>query len=85
MMHIILSLTQYALVIFTIQRKEVNNYGILAKDLRILLTVHYFIFQDRSNATSSCAGLFIAAHLGFDFPGNWIHVDMAYPVHCVSI
>ncbi|XP_042240197.1 probable aminopeptidase NPEPL1 isoform X1 [Homarus americanus] len=37
---------------------------------------------DRSNATSSCAGLFIAAHLGFDFPGNWIHVDMAYPVHC---
>lgn len=37
---------------------------------------------DRSNATSSCAGLFIAAHLGFDFPGNWIHIDMAYPVHC---
>lgn len=36
---------------------------------------------DRSNATSSCAGLFIAAHLGFDFPGNWIHIDMAYPVH----
>lgn len=37
---------------------------------------------DRLNATSSCAGLFIAAHLGFDFPGSWIHVDMAYPVHC---
>ncbi|XP_047480806.1 probable aminopeptidase NPEPL1 [Penaeus chinensis] len=37
---------------------------------------------DRTNATSSCAGLFIAAHLGFDFPGNWMHVDMAYPVHC---
>jgi len=37
---------------------------------------------DRSNATSSCAGLFIAAHLGFDFPGSWIHIDMAYPVHC---
>ncbi|KAJ8926070.1 hypothetical protein NQ315_009925 [Exocentrus adspersus] len=36
---------------------------------------------DRSNAQSSCAGLFIAAHLGFDFPGNWIHVDMATPVH----
>lgn len=39
---------------------------------------------DRSNAQSSCAGLFIAAHLGFDFPGNWIHVDMATPVHSVS-
>ncbi|KAH8417618.1 hypothetical protein KR222_002822 [Zaprionus bogoriensis] len=37
---------------------------------------------DRSNALVSCAGLFIAAHLGFDFPGTWIHVDMASPVHC---
>merc|ERR1719187_1469128 len=37
---------------------------------------------DRCNATSSCAGLFIGAHLGFDFPGKWMHVDMAYPVHC---
>ncbi|RXG54598.1 Ras-related protein Rab-2 [Armadillidium vulgare] len=36
---------------------------------------------DRSNATSSCAGLFIGAHLGFDFPGSWVHVDMASPVH----
>lgn len=37
---------------------------------------------DRNNAQSSCAGLFIASHLGFDYPGTWIHVDMAYPVHC---
>ncbi|CAL8403155.1 unnamed protein product [Arctogadus glacialis] len=36
---------------------------------------------DRENAQSSCAGLFIAAHLGFDWPGVWVHVDMAYPVH----
>ncbi|XP_046668613.1 probable aminopeptidase NPEPL1 isoform X1 [Homalodisca vitripennis] len=36
---------------------------------------------DRQNALSSCAGLFIAAHLDFDFPGVWIHVDMASPVH----
>lgn len=38
---------------------------------------------DRSNAQSSCAGLFIASHLenGFHFKGVWIHVDMAYPVH----
>jgi len=36
---------------------------------------------DRNNAQSSCAGLFINAHLGFDFPGTWIHVDMAAPVH----
>lgn len=35
---------------------------------------------DRSNAQPSCAGLFIAAHLGFDFTGVWIHVDMATPV-----
>lgn len=36
---------------------------------------------DRNNAQSSCAGLFIGAHLGFDYPGVWMHVDMAYPVH----
>eukprot|EP00096_Caligus_rogercresseyi_P000579 TRINITY_DN1103_c0_g1_i1.p1 TRINITY_DN1103_c0_g1~~TRINITY_DN1103_c0_g1_i1.p1 ORF type:complete len:527 (-),score=93.30 TRINITY_DN1103_c0_g1_i1:123-1703(-) len=36
---------------------------------------------DRSNATSSCAGLFINAHLGFNFPGTWIHVDMASPAY----
>lgn len=36
---------------------------------------------DRSNAAPSCAGLFINANLGFDFPGAWLHVDMACPVH----
>lgn len=36
---------------------------------------------DRNNAQSSCAGLFVAAHLGFDYPGIWMHVDMATPVH----
>ncbi|KAK2149672.1 hypothetical protein LSH36_442g01046 [Paralvinella palmiformis] len=36
---------------------------------------------DRSNAEVSCAGLFIGAQLGFDFPGTWIHIDMAYPVY----
>lgn len=40
---------------------------------------------DRTNAQSSCAGIFIAAHLGFDYPGVWIHVDMASPVHSVSV
>lgn len=40
---------------------------------------------DRSNAQPSCAGLFIGGQLGFnDFPGVWIHVDMATPVHSVS-
>ncbi|XP_077503041.1 putative aminopeptidase NPEPL1 granny smith protein isoform X1 [Amblyomma americanum] len=37
---------------------------------------------DRNNAQPSCAGLFICSHLGFEFPGVWMHVDMAYPVHC---
>ncbi|XP_059218398.1 probable aminopeptidase NPEPL1 isoform X2 [Stomoxys calcitrans] len=37
---------------------------------------------DRSNAQSSCAGLFVGANLGFDYPGIWMHVDMATPVHC---
>uniref|UniRef100_A0A1B6CMZ9 Cytosol aminopeptidase domain-containing protein n=1 Tax=Clastoptera arizonana TaxID=38151 RepID=A0A1B6CMZ9_9HEMI len=32
---------------------------------------------DRYNAQASCAGLFILSHLGFDFNGAWIHVDMA--------
>ncbi|XP_005993620.1 probable aminopeptidase NPEPL1 [Latimeria chalumnae] len=36
---------------------------------------------DRDNAQSSCAGLFIASHIGFDWPGVWVHVDMASPVH----
>lgn len=37
--------------------------------------------QNRDNAQVSCAGLFIGSHLGFDFPGSWIHIDMAAPVH----
>lgn len=37
---------------------------------------------DRNNAQPSCAGLFICSQLGFEFPGVWMHVDMAYPVHC---
>lgn len=37
---------------------------------------------DRNNAQPSCAGLFICSHLGFEFPGVWLHIDMAYPVHC---
>ncbi|XP_022211559.2 probable aminopeptidase NPEPL1 isoform X1 [Drosophila obscura] len=37
---------------------------------------------DRQNAQSSCAGIFVAAHLGFDYHGVWMHVDMATPVHC---
>lgn len=36
---------------------------------------------DRSNAQVSCAGLFIGSHLGFDFPGVWLHIDMASPAH----
>lgn len=31
------------------------------------------------NASCSCAGLFIHSHLGSDFPGVWIHVDIASP------
>ncbi|CAL8070159.1 unnamed protein product [Orchesella dallaii] len=34
---------------------------------------------DRGNAQSSCAGLFIMSHLGFDFPGAWVHFDIASP------
>lgn len=35
--------------------------------------------KDRNNAQPSCAGLFIQSHLGFDWEGVWIHVDMAAP------
>lgn len=35
--------------------------------------------KNRDNAQPSCAGLFINAHLGFDFPGTWLHIDMANP------
>ena len=36
---------------------------------------------DRNNAQASCAGFFIFANLGFEFPGAWMHVDMAAPAH----
>nr|KAG5695565.1 hypothetical protein BaRGS_033987 [Batillaria attramentaria] len=36
---------------------------------------------ERSNAQVSCAGLFIHSHIGFDFPGVWLHIDMAAPVY----
>jgi len=36
---------------------------------------------DRSNASPSCAGLFIFSHIGFDWSGTFVHVDMAAPVH----
>ncbi|KAJ2938872.1 hypothetical protein O0L34_g17682 [Tuta absoluta] len=36
---------------------------------------------DRNNAQPSCAGLFVLAHLGFEFPGAWLHIDMAAPAH----
>lgn len=39
---------------------------------------------DRDNSPSSCAGLFIASHIGFDWPGVWVHLDIAAPVHAVS-
>ncbi|XP_076469917.1 putative aminopeptidase NPEPL1 [Babylonia areolata] len=38
---------------------------------------------ERSNAQVSCAGLFIHSHIGFDFMGTWLHIDMASPV-CVG-
>jgi probable aminopeptidase NPEPL1 len=34
--------------------------------------------KDRMNAQTSCAGQFIADHLG-DFEGKWLHVDIAGP------
>jgi len=34
---------------------------------------------DRSNAQVSCAGLFIMSHLGQDYQGAWLHIDMATP------
>ncbi|XP_055547629.1 probable aminopeptidase NPEPL1 [Wyeomyia smithii] len=37
--------------------------------------------MDRGNAQVSCAGLFIGAHLGFEYDGAWLHIDMASPVH----
>ncbi|XP_005996253.1 probable aminopeptidase NPEPL1 [Latimeria chalumnae] len=37
--------------------------------------------SDRANAMSAGAGLFIGAHIGFDWLGVWLHVDMAYPAY----
>ncbi len=38
-----------------------------------------FYFKRMNNASSSCAGLFVHSHLGSDFDGIWIHLDIAYP------
>lgn len=36
---------------------------------------------NRGNAQSSCAGLFIFKHIGFDWTGTWLHVDIASPAY----
>ena len=36
--------------------------------------------KDRANCQSSCAGCFIHSHIHSEWTGDWIHVDMAYPV-----
>merc|ERR1712223_838727 len=36
--------------------------------------------KNSDNASASCAGLFINANLGFDYPGVYLHFDMAKPV-----
>uniref|UniRef100_A0A669EYE4 Aminopeptidase like 1 n=2 Tax=Oreochromis TaxID=8139 RepID=A0A669EYE4_ORENI len=69
-----------------------RNSGDLAHPLVYCPELHFSEFisavadmknsvADRENAQSSCAGLFIASHLGFDWPGVWVHVDIASPVH----
>ena len=35
--------------------------------------------KDRMNAQTSCAGQFIAEHLGAEFEGQWLHLDIAGP------
>ena len=30
------------------------------------------------------SSLLVGSHLGFEYPGVWVHVDMAYPVYSVS-
>ncbi|KAL4655753.1 putative aminopeptidase NPEPL1 isoform X1 [Arapaima gigas] len=69
-----------------------RNSGDLAHPLVYCPELHFSEFTsavadmknsvaDRENAQSSCAGLFIGSHLGFDWPGVWVHVDIASPVH----
>ena len=68
-------------------------FGILKKDKRFSYNITVFFitnmsnlrFQDRGNAQVSCAGLFIGSHIGFDYPGVWLHIDMAAPAHVVCI
>lgn len=72
--------------------KAGRNCGDLVHPLVYCPELHYSEFTsamadmknsvtDRDNAQSSCAGLFIASHIGFDWNGVWVHVDMASPVH----
>ncbi|XP_055949477.1 probable aminopeptidase NPEPL1 isoform X2 [Argiope bruennichi] len=37
--------------------------------------------SDSSCGAVSCAGLFIGSHLGFDYDGKWLHIDMAKPCY----
>jgi len=75
----------------TLFRKAGRASGELAFPLPFTPELHFSEFKsevadmtnsvaDGSNASSSCAGLFIFSHIGFDFDGVWVHVDMAGPV-----
>ncbi|XP_066575200.1 probable aminopeptidase NPEPL1 isoform X2 [Amia ocellicauda] len=70
--------------------KAGRNSGDLVQPLVFAPELHFSEFSsamadmknfDRSNAQCSCAGLFIGAHIGFNWSGVWIHVDMAYPAY----
>ncbi|ETE71194.1 putative aminopeptidase NPEPL1, partial [Ophiophagus hannah] len=50
-------------------------------DMKNSVAVVALQMTDRDNSPSSCAGLFIASHIGFDWPGVWVHIDIAAPVH----
>ena len=59
--------------------------GLTASVVTTLYRTNFaYSLQDRLNGEVSCAGLFIASHIGFDYPGVWMHIDMAYPVYSVS-
>ncbi|GBO18312.1 putative aminopeptidase NPEPL1, partial [Araneus ventricosus] len=41
--------------------------------------------SDNACGAVSCAGLFIGSHIGFDYEGKWLHIDMAKPCYQVRL
>ena len=59
--------------------------SLLCDLLETFVLLHSVVFcATVSLCCVSLSSLSLGSHLGFEYPGVWVHVDMAYPVYSVS-